>query len=203
MRPHFRVFTRAENDTIAANTVVLRYQGVVEPPMASDLKAIWAGLSGRYERVLFDLDSPGGSLTETRKVIAEIRTIREQARVDTLVRHGAMCASACIAIFVQGEARTAGGASVWLFHGACRAQTNVPALDLTSEFLDLLRDAGVSESFLCYLVDKEYVLAPGKLWLSGYELFHIHDANIITRLLEPWRSEPPQAPPSGSGIGPR
>lgn len=196
------VLTRETNQTIAADTVVLRVTGPIVPPMAADLDRVWSEVGADYTRVLFDLDSPGGSLPETEKIVATIAGIRDTAKVDTLVRHGAMCASACVAIFVQGEQRLAGGASVWLFHGACYDRTNVPSLGLTHRYLDILREAGVSEDFLCHLVDRNYVTTSGKLWISGYELVHVYEANIITRLLEPWRPEPPEFGPRDPLIGP-
>jgi len=103
---------------------------------------------------------------------------------------------------VQGDQRIAGGSSVWLFHGVCFAHTNVPSLSLTDRFIDILREAGVDEDFLCRLVDEGYVTSAGKLWLSGYELVNVYHANIITQLLEPWHPEPPYSWPTGP-IGPR
>jgi hypothetical protein len=198
----FEVLTAKDNETIAEGTVVLRLAGKIEPPLANELTEIWSGLRPQYTRLLLDLDSPGGSLSETEEIVAAIADIRRDARVDTLVRHGATCASACVALFVQGEQRSAGGASVWLFHGACYDHTNVPSVSLTDRYLDILREAGVSEAFLCSLAAEGYVTTPGKLWLSGYELFHVHEAGIITHLLEPWRAEPPFAPPIDPWIGP-
>jgi hypothetical protein len=197
------VLTRSENDTIAKEAVVIRLRGDIAAPMARDLRDLWSGLRSRYRRVLLDLDTPGGSLAETEEIIAVIATMRSHARVDTVVGHGALCASACVAIFVQGERRLAGGASVWLFHGACYDRTNLPSLSLTHRFLDILRQAGVSDGFLCHLVDKNYVTAAGKLWLSGYELFHVHQANVITELIESWRPEAPDLAPRDPLIGPR
>lgn len=199
----FDVLTSMENDTIAEDTVVLRFRGTIEAPMAADLGSIWSGLRPRYKRLLLDLDSPGGSLAETEKVVSVIADIRREARIDTLVRHGAMCASACVAIFVQGEDRAAGGASVWIFHGACQNHSNVPSLGLTDRYLDILREAGVSSAFLCHLVEKGYLTSAGKLWLSGYELYHVQRANVITRLLEPWRPEAPEEGPIPPPIAPR
>ena len=43
---------------------------------------------------------------------------------------------------------------------------------------------------------------PGEFWLSGYELVHVYDARIVTRLLEPWRAEPPRVPPTGGPTEP-
>ena len=197
------VLTHADNPTIAADTLVIRLTGPIAPPMARDLAAAWAAAGDGQARLLLDLDSPGGSLGEAEALVAAIAAIRTEAQVDTLVRHGALCASACIAIFVQGSDRAAGGASVWLFHGACRDPgSNVPSLALTDRYLDILREAGADDGFLCDLVAKGYVTAPGQLWLSGYELVHVHDAGIVTRLLEPWRAEPPRWPATAAPMGP-
>jgi hypothetical protein len=118
------------------------------------------------------------------------------------VRHDSMCASACVAIFVQGAKRHAGGSSTWMFHGVCAERANVPHLGQTDRFLDLLREAGVATAFLCMLVQEGYVTTPGKFWVSGYELVHVFHANIITDLMEPWRPEPPRAPLPGRMFGP-
>ncbi len=197
------IVTAADNPTIAADTVVVRLTGEIGPPMADALSAMWADSAHRYRRLLIDLDSPGGSLSETESLVAVIAGIRKDATVDTLVRHGALCASACVALFVQGADRAAGGASVWLFHGACHeADDTVPSLALTQRYLDILRAAGVSERFICELVSKGYVTTPGDFWLSGYELFHVYKANVITRLLAPWRPEAARLPPPSPWIGP-
>ena len=196
------VVTGAENNTIAEDTVVIRLEGPIESPMETELRDIWSKLGQPYERLLLDLDSPGGNLQETEEIVEVLADIRRTTPIDTLVRHDATCASACVAIFVQGTQRFAGGSSTWLFHGACHERSNVPALELTSRFLDILRDAGVAEDFLCHLVDQGYVTTPGKLWVSGYELVHTYHANIITRLLEPWRPEAPNVPQRDPLIGP-
>lgn len=189
------VLTQADNPTIAADTLVVRLTGPILPPIAESLAEAWRTHEG-HGRLLLDLDSPGGSLDEAEALVGVLAVIRAEARVDTLVRHGALCASSCIAVFVQGADRAAGGASAWLFHGACRdPASNVPSLALTHRYLEILRAAGVDEAFLCRLVTEGYVTSPGQFWLSGYELFHVYRAGIITRLLEPWRPEPPRVAP--------
>jgi hypothetical protein len=198
----FQMLTSKENSTIAEDTVVLLLRGNIDQRAATDLSDIWSSVSTTYKRLILDIDSPGGILSETERVVAVIADIRRTVRVDTLVRHGAMCASACVAIFVQGEERLAGGASAWMFHGACYAHSNIPSLSLTDRFLDLLRNAGVSDRFLCSLVEEGYLTNPGKLWLSGYELFHVYQANVITELLEPWRPEAAYSWPADPLIGP-
>ena len=162
--------------------------------MAQGLNDIWYRLGPSHERLLIDLDSLGGDLLETEALIEVIADIRQTADVDTLVRHDAKCASACVAVFVQGAKRHAGSSSTWMFHGACGRETNLPSLGQTGRFLDILREAGVAPDFLRHLVDEGYVTTPGKLWVSGYELVHVYHANIITDLLQPWRPERPLGP---------
>ncbi len=195
------VLTHETNDSIAADLVVVRLEGTIAAPMAKDLAAIWTQRGPGHRRLLVDLDSGGGALQETVALIDVLKRIRKTAAVDTLVRHDALCASACIAIFMQGQKRHAGGSSTWLFHGASHSRTNVPNLAHTDRYLDLLREAGVTDDFLCLLVGEGYVTTPGKLWLSGYELVHVFRANVINDLLKPWRPEPPRRPYTGI-IGP-
>jgi hypothetical protein len=135
--------------------------------------------------------------------VAVLQDIRKTARLITLVRPASICASGCIPIFVQGEIRKASGASVFMFHGACRAETNLPSLSGTAIYLSLMEEAGVSKDFTCKLVQEGYVTQPGKFWLSGYELFHVHKANIITELTPPWVPEDPEMPPYDMRMVPR
>jgi hypothetical protein len=201
-KPGLVALTRETNDTIAKGLVVVRLEGAIEAPMAQGLNDIWSRLGPSHERLLIDLDSPGGDLLETEALIEVIADIRRTADVDTLVRHDAKCASACVAVFVQGAKRHAGSSSTWMFHGACRWETNLPSLGQTGRFLDILREAGVATDFLCQLVDEGYVTTPGKLWVSGYELVHVYHANIITDLLKSWRPERPLGPMPYLMIGP-
>ena len=90
---------------------------------------------------------------------------------------------------MQGTIRKASGASVWMFHRAHGANSNVPSLDATKEFLDLLTNVGVNTDFILLLTNRGYVTEPGKLRLSGYELNHLYDANIITEVIPPWAPE--------------
>ncbi len=200
--PGLTVLTHETNDTVAEDLVVVRLEGVIAVPMAQQLDDIWSKWGSGHERLLIDLHSPGGELSETEAIIKVIAGIRETASINTLVRHDAICASACVAIFVQGRERYAGGSSTWLFHGAYHERSNVPSLALTDRYLDILREASVATDFLYLLVGEGYVTTPGKLWLSGYELVHIFRANIITHLLEPWRPEPLRASPHTRMLGP-
>lgn len=196
----FAVMTHADDASIAEGLVVIRYKGVIEAPMAQQLADIWTGLRGRYRTVVLHLDSPGGVLDQAEEVIATLKAIRNEATLKTLVHQGERCLSACVPVFMQGQERIAGGATSWAFHGACRAYSNVPVPQPTQRYVDLLREAGVAEEFLCHLADLGYLSRAGTYWTSGYELVNVHHANVITRLLNAWQPEAAVLPPPSPQI---
>jgi hypothetical protein len=126
------------------------------------------------------------------KVVAVLQKVQSVATLSTRVMDGKVCASGCVALFMTGKERKASTASVWVFHGACSLNTNVPSMAATSRYLDLLTNLGVRSEFTCKLVEEGYVTSPGAFFLSGYELFHNHDSGIITELLPNWRPEEPR-----------
>lgn len=188
-RVGFEIFTPADDASIAHNNVLVRYTGPIASPMAENLADIWSDARGKFDTVTLDINSPGGELAHAEKVIGILKQIRAQAALNTLVRQGQFCLSACILVFMQGTERIAGNATSWMFHGPCRAFTNAPTHVATERYLDLMREAGAPEDFLCALAEQGRLTSPGKYWLSGYELFHEHRANVITRLLGAWQSE--------------
>lgn len=191
----FEVLTHDDDASVDDQSVLIRYEGIIDYPMAENLAAIWAEVRGRYGVVVLQLNSIGGELGHTAQVVSVLKQIRNEALLKTLVDHGDRCHSACVLVFMQGEARIAGGSSSWTIHGSCQRHSNIPSPEATRGFLELLRDAGVSERFLCTLLDGQRLMLPGQFWFSGYELFHVHHAGIVTELLDPWRPELPAPPP--------
>ena len=92
-------------------------------------------------------------------------------------------------VFAEGDTRVAGNSSVWLFHGVWEPMRDWRSPMRTQQFVDMLKDAGISEEFLCDLVAEGYLTKPGEYWMSGYELFHNPRANLIHRLLPAWDPE--------------
>lgn len=188
----FDIVETSINATVPAGTVFVRYQGTIEYPMAENLAEVWAKLRNHFSTVVLDLNSTGGNLSHVSSVIDILKEVRRFVLLKTLVRNGNQCLSACVPVFLQGEVRIAGGASVWMLHGACRRFTNKPLAEPTMRYIRMLRSAGVSEPFVSLLVSKLGAAEPGKLWLSGYELVHIHKAGVIMRLTDAWQPEPPK-----------
>lgn len=191
----FAVIRHEDDRSLAPDEIVMRYRGEVAYPFAVNLRELVQAVRGRFAKVTLDLSSEGGSLEEAEKAIAALAEVKPVVVLETRVRQGERCLSACVLVFAQGHERVAGGASIWMFHGACGPYTNVPSEAPTARYRGLLAAAGVDAAFLCTLAERGYLTSPGKLWLSGYELFHVHKAGLITRLLDAWQPEPGREPP--------
>jgi hypothetical protein len=196
-------FSEPVTDSSDPRVFLVRYQGPIDHPMAANLEEIGKQIDGRHTALILDLDSRGGTVAHATLVIEVLNQLRGRIVIHTIVRHGRNCLSACIPVFMQGQRRQAGGASVWMFHGACAPYSNVPSEKATQWYLELLASSGVSEAFLCALKAKGAFSGPGGYWMSGYELFHEQEAGIITELLPSWQPEPEISPPFDRQLRPR
>lgn len=194
------VFTRAQLDWIADDAIGLRYTGPLRPPLADQLREILLSSPQKYKHVILELDSDGGDLNYVEQLVAVLKEVNKRMEFATRVTEGSLCASGCIPVFMQGTKRKASGSSIWVFHGARSAFTNVPNPAATDEYLDLLSSAGMTADFRSMLEADNRIYRPGSFILSGYELFTVQRAGIITELFPYWREEEPILP---STIGPR
>lgn len=96
--------------------VVFQWDKPVEAPMAHRFREAFGAARGATDRIVIELDSPGGALVEGRAVIEEIERMKRTHHVDTRVRAGATCASMCVPIFLAGENRIAGADAAFMFH---------------------------------------------------------------------------------------
>jgi hypothetical protein len=188
-------FTAADDSTIPPGTLHIRFEGLIDDPLADDLTKIWTKSARRFKTVIFELDSYGGKLNHVAEVVAVLHEMKKSASLTTLVRAGHVCASGCVPVFMQGKVRRASAATAWMFHGGCPDYSNVPSVQATSAYLKLMQDAGLSSDFACHLEGKGYLQQPGEYWLSGYELFYVLKANVITEIIAPWQPESRREPP--------
>lgn len=202
LRVGFEIANNDIDPSIGPDTVVWRYRGPIEHPLAANLDELERDLPQRYRIVVLELDSRGGELLHTKLVVQVLKRLRSNRTLHTVVSNGASCLSACIPVFMQGERRKAGTASAWLFHGACSRLTNVPSPQATSEYLQMLVESGVAREFLCRLEHIGAFSKPGQFWLSGYEI-HTSQAGITTELLPSWLPEDPVYPPFDPNLRPR
>ena len=194
LHPGLRLFTHEQDPSIKSDAIGLRFRGPLTYPLAENLRDLLLQTPPAYKHVVLELDSEGGELSYLLKLIEVLGQVRQKTEFTTRVMGGGICASGCVAAFMQGQKRKASGASVWVFHGACSAYSNIPDTSATELYLNLLEKAGVNSDFLCRLRDQHYVSRPGNYFLSGYELFKIQDAGIITELLPSWQPEDPVFP---------
>ena len=194
------VFTCDNTGWIAADGIGLRYTGPLAPPFAGELRKLLLDGPQRFNHVVLEIDSDGGDLAYVRELVLVLREVADRMELTTRVMEGSLCASGCIPVFMQGKARKASGASIWVFHGARTLFTNIPDPRATSQYLELLSEAGMDSSFRAFLEADNLIYRPGSLILSGYEVMHVHRAGIITELLPAWREERPVLP---FGVVPR
>lgn len=194
------VYTKAELPWMAADSVGLRYTGPLRSSLAEDLRKLLLATPQRFNHALLELDSDGGELGCVKEIVSVLREARGRMQLTTRVMEGSLCASGCIPLFMQGDNRKASGSSIWVFHGARRAFTNVPDPQATEEYLDLLSSRGMKQDFRAMLEADNRIYRPGSFILSGYELFAAHDSGVILELYPTWRQEVPVFP---SGLGPR
>ncbi len=191
----FTVLTAKDGVTSATDLMIVEFRGAIESPMADGLRKVWdeARAAGRFRRIAVRLNSPGGSDEHGFQVISVLAEIRAEAHLTTIVGEGDLCASMCVALFIQGDERYASPASSWMFHGTSMRLSNVPDPDRTEAHFDLFRSRSIDGVFIDRLFDGGYVTRPGAYWLSGKELFE--QSNIITRLLPNWRPATPRHQP--------
>ena len=106
----------AELDPSARDTVVFSWNSEIDVPMLQRFIEAYDKWRYKANRIVIDLHSPGGSLTERRKVIAFINRMKQTHRVDTRVGSRHSCLSMCVPIYLQGQTRYAAANSQWMFH---------------------------------------------------------------------------------------
>ena len=100
----FEVLTADDGAMDARDMVVVKYDGAIVSPMASNLRAIW---EAHFEKFVLKLNVPGGVDLDGMAVISVLKKIRERDSLIALVAEHDLCASMCIALCLQGQKRYA------------------------------------------------------------------------------------------------
>ncbi len=106
--------------TQVGDAVVLSWRSGIDIPLVTRFTEAFDAWNGRTGHYIIQLDSPGGSIREGRELIELIQQVKRTHRVDTLVAGGDVCASMCVPVFLQGEARIAGRSARFMFHEPAR-----------------------------------------------------------------------------------
>jgi ATP-dependent protease ClpP protease subunit len=180
---------------------VIKIEGAIAFPMAEEFDRLRSKIPENYGLVV-ELNSPGGFVSETLKLIGSLRQEARQRLLVTSVDNGDSCGSACVSLFVQGTRRFAGEVSIFMFHGASLFPSNVPDATKTNEVLNLFRDAGVREDWLQEKIKQGVFSKPGRYWISGKELVD-EKSGIVQKLMERHEIEEPIELPYDPSIRPR
>jgi len=166
------------------DTLFVQWTGTVRPGMDRRIRETFEATKGRVRAVVLGLFSCGGNTGATDQVIKVLRTMKQTHELTTIVRHGDLCASACISIFLEGTHRIAALTSSWGFHEPSRRDgrdvvsviTNPKA---TEQMLREYVADGVSKSWLKRLRAK---IKGAEWWQTGRDLWQAQ-SGIITEVL--------------------
>lgn len=165
--------------TIVDDKLVLRWEGKVNKKMAAAIDEAFETNQRRVKSVELSLRSCGGRVDYMEAAIGVLRHIKETHRLTTVVDQGAMCASACIPVFLAADHRRAAMSSVWFFHrswrkslsgGVDQVQTGVPGGRSVARFHELYyAPAGVSRPWLDQL--RKIIENSSGYWQTGRDLW--------------------------------
>lgn len=92
------------------------WRGEVTPGMTERFKTAFAETGDKSRRIVIDLHSPGGMLSEGARVVDFVEMMKVTHRVETRVGARGKCYSMCVPIFLLGETRTAAPSAEFMFH---------------------------------------------------------------------------------------
>jgi ATP-dependent protease ClpP protease subunit len=164
--------------------VVLAWSGPIQKPMRDQIAAALEKLAADPRRVVLSLNSPGGSLVHGREVVATIREAAKRRPIDTLVEEGAVCASMCVPIYLNGAQRKAAANAHFLFHEAkfdpsaeAKAAPSKPIDDTLRKTLEQIFTADLYENDIGgqrvnaqWLAEMRKKIQGRDVWVSGQQL---------------------------------
>lgn len=159
--------------------IYLKWRGKIAAPMANRISEALAAHEGDGSKIILSLSSPGGSVDEGAKVIRLLRAIREKHALVTSVDAGAMCASMCVPVYLQGQQRIAAADADFMFHKVVfrdffsnERDSSVPAASIDAEtdhfFEAYFVAAGVSPTWTQKL--RSEIAGGNEVWKTGREL---------------------------------
>jgi ATP-dependent protease ClpP protease subunit len=170
------------------DAVVLLWLHEIKAPMSARYREAFEEWRGRTERIVLEFDSPGGSLSEGREVIAEIERMKESHEVETRIARGRICASMCVPLFLRGEVRTAHPSARFMFHeptavdSITQEEVERPEfeqrMDTDRLFRRYFESAGMDPAFVASLKEK---MKSGDVWMTAEELVAAN-AGVVERL---------------------
>ena len=174
--------------TEEAGTVLLRWRGAIEAPLAGKLEEAFRAHQGGGARFILALASPGGKVDHGGEVVRLIKTMQRTHSVDTVVEGRGVCASMCVPVYLAGTRRTASPAARFMFHevsfrdAVTDKRNEVPekAIERGTDqlFERYFRPAGVDE---LWIADMRKAMRGKDVWRTAAELV-AERSGIVQRL---------------------
>ena len=167
------------------NSVVFLWEGNVRAGMAQEIAQAFDQWKGRVTRVIFSINSLGGSVAAGDAVIRVFEDIKRTHRFDTHVDRGRQCGSMCVPLFMHGQQRLGARTSSWLFHEIANFDNRGQLVKLFPErtdrfFSTYFKPFGVPDAWIESVKSQ---IKGNDLWQTGDDLIKAN-ANIITSPLE-------------------
>ncbi len=171
--------------------VYLRWTGKIEAPMASRIAEAFDRYKTSTQTFVLSLSSPGGSIDQGAQVIRLLRRIGQTHKLVTRVESGAMCASMCVPVYLQGQRRIAAADARFMFHEvnyrdffSKEADSSVPESSIEAAtdrfYKTYFQPAGVSQEWLGKV--RLNITGGREVWESGKELFD-ENAGIVQQVM--------------------
>lgn len=167
----------------------LRWRGEIDAPMAKVVRKALKDRAPDVRSVLFDIESPGGSVIEGWKVVEHLEALADDTVLVTRVGPQGFCGSMCVPIYMTGKRRMAAPDAEFYFHDAFAAdpltskalpQDGRDRQYAMIEFRKQFRQAKIDEAWANELrrgIDRD-----GEVWATGEALYQAR-AGVVTRLV--------------------
>jgi hypothetical protein len=98
------------------DAVVLSWSSEVAAPMGRRFEEAYDAYRDEVSLFVLELNSPGGLVSEGRRVIALLERMERTHDIETRVRAGRICLSMCVPIYLKGDRRVASPDARFMFH---------------------------------------------------------------------------------------
>jgi ATP-dependent protease ClpP protease subunit len=103
-------------EVAADDAVMMRWSGRIDAPFAGQLTDAFDAYRRTRRNFVLSISSPGGSVSHGAEVVRVLKRIAQNHRLETVVEARDRCASMCVPIYLQGQARTAAAGARFMFH---------------------------------------------------------------------------------------
>ncbi len=176
------------SDPEGRDAVIFTWNSAIDVPVARRFEEAFDEWKDKTGRIVIELDSPGGSLSEGGRVVDVIEKIKRTHEVETRVGASSVCLSMCVPIYLRGDRRIAAPSSRWMFHKPTTRdfftdeKVDKPAFETRMTAKRFVNRYFVdSEMDPVWRAKLEQEWQGGDVWKSGQELVD-EGANVVTAL---------------------